>query len=1248
MGGFGVLVEAGEAGGDVGEDVVGDGVGCAGEVGGGLAAGFVLADDGDLVGLAGLGDVGEVDHAAVHADGADDGGGAVMDEDACAGGEAAGEAGGVAGADDADSGVALGGPGAAVGDGAAGGDFADGEDGGAPCGGRAQGGLEGVECGLGGDAVEGEAGADHVERGLGEAEEGGGVGGVEDVGVDAACGFEEAGEGFEGDFGVAGGAGEVGVDAVERDFGAGADGGGEGEGAFGLEAVVAHAGVDVDVGAGGALEAGGGAAEGVDGGAVGDCDGEVESDGASGVVRRDRAEDDDVVGEALFAQLLGFVYVEDADGGSAGLHGGAGDLQGPVAVGVGLDDGGEFGGAGEEAQLAHVVADCGEVDLDPGAGRRALGSAEGFNGGFAVRMRLRGRGRRAIRSVEGEGLRGIGERARMSERWGWSWCRERVAGAFALHRPLREPESHGLGSAPPPYVPDVSNALRVPRRKAMKRLPAVALACAAVVAGACGGSAEEPQQADAPAEAGGAAATTARGTAGLTPRGDDDGELVSTRASSDPLRVVLTEADALQVNGFWEAALELRERAINDPGFASLSAPEQYGARLDQVQVLLKLERGADADGLITELAWDLTTMPADSARRHALLSAASARLRGDPEAELAAFDRYVGADGPSAASIQLQRARLLIELERFADANLAADQALSYAALPAAERLEALLLSARALEALGQPDAAIAQYRALLEASPSASDQAVALARIGGLSWDAGDRASAIGAWGRLAAEHPGREEAEVALDALTGAGERPDRLTTGILLMERDYLVDARSTLIEVLVGGTAGEKAAAEFYVARIAQLRDDVDGAVAGYLAVPSRDAASEFAPEGLWRAADLLSEIGSSASAEPVYARIMRDYPSSGRSADAALRFALWRADEVGWEEAAARLEEGLSVAGRHWTINERQRHQLWQGIAASHLGREIEAVEFWRAAASLGAGRYYGVRAAALAGADSVAASAEQTAEEWLTSVAGRDPGGGASAAGSVRWRSARELRRGALDGAAVDQLAAWRRDAGGDAWALLRMAQHLASAGEPSAALAAAGQLLGVVGREWWEAPAEVARFLFPDAWGDLRAQAADDFGVDPLLFASLMRWESSFDPNARGAAGEIGLSQVIPTTSAMIAAALGEEHEHERLARPETAIRYGAWFLGSQLEANEGRPIVALAAYNAGPGNAARWLEVASGFAGPSGDQRFADDAFEAAMDYPGTRAYVRKILETREAYRALASVEAGGAGE
>ena len=776
----------------------------------------------------------------------------------------------------------------------------------------------------------------------------------------------------------------------------------------------------------------------------------------------------------------------------------------------------------------------------------------------------------------------------------------------------------------------------------MKRLLATAAAAVVVAATACGG--DGAQQAAEPAAAGASDATT-RGTAGLTPREDRDGGPVGARASSDPLQVVLAEADALQFNGFWEAAFELRGRAIDDPAFADLSAAQQYGARLDQVQLLLKLERSGEADELLTELAWDVTTMPADAARRHALLSAAAARLRGDVEGELAGFDRYISADGPSAASIQLQRARLLIELERFADANLAADQALSYAALPAAERLEALLLSARAREAMGQTASAIAQYRLLLEGSPLAADQAVALARIGALSWEADDRAAAVAAWDRLVEEHPDREEAEAALDALTEAGERPDGLLRGILLLERDYLVDARSTLIDVLVSGEPGEQAAAEFHIARIAQLRDDVDGAVAGYLAVPGRDASSEFAPEGLWRAADLRSEFGSPASAEPVYARIMRDYPWSERSADAALRFALWRADEVGWGEAAARLEEGIETASRDWTVNERQRHLLWQGIAADHLGREIEAVEFWRASASLGAGRYYGIRAAALAGASLGAAAAEQSAEEWLTSVAGRDPGGGTAAAGSIRWRSVKELREGALDGAAVDQLSAWRRDAGGDAWALLRMAQHLAAAGEPAAALAAADQLLGAVGREWWQAPAEIAQLSFPDAWGDLRAQAAADFGVDPLLFASLMRWESGFDPNARGAAGEIGLSQVIPATSELIAAALGEPHDHGRLARPETAIRYGAWFLGSQLEANDGRPVVALAAYNAGPGNAARWLEVAGGFAGPDGDGRFADDAFEAAMDYPGTRAYARKILEAREAYRALASVEAGG---
>ena len=49
-----------------------------------------------------------------------------------------------------------------------------------------------------------------------------------------------------------------------------------------------------------------------------------------------------------------------------------------------------------------------------------------------------------------------------------------------------------------------------------------------------------------------------------------------------------------------------------------------------------------------------------------------------------------------------------------------------------------------------------------------------------------------------------------------------------------------------------------------------------------------------------------------------------------------------------------------------------------------------------------------------------------------------------------------------------------------------------------------------------------------------NLARRIAEKRGLDPELFVRLIQTESNFDPNARGAAGEIGLGQILPTTNA------------------------------------------------------------------------------------------------------------------
>ena len=106
----------------------------------------------------------------------------------------------------------------------------------------------------------------------------------------------------------------------------------------------------------------------------------------------------------------------------------------------------------------------------------------------------------------------------------------------------------------------------------------------------------------------------------------------------------------------------------------------------------------------------------------------------------------------------------------------------------------------------------------------------------------------------------------------------------------------------------------------------------------------------------------------------------------------------------------------------------------------------------------------------------------------------------------------------------------------------------------------------------------------------------------------------------------------QITPETAQDIARRSGGvDFTLSDLATPQLNIAYGSYLLRELLTRYAGDEEAALAAYNAGPGNADKW----------GGAALSVDD-----IPFDETRAYVEKVLLAREEYRNRYGTELGPA--
>ena len=140
---------------------------------------------------------------------------------------------------------------------------------------------------------------------------------------------------------------------------------------------------------------------------------------------------------------------------------------------------------------------------------------------------------------------------------------------------------------------------------------------------------------------------------------------------------------------------------------------------------------------------------------------------------------------------------------------------------------------------------------------------------------------------------------------------------------------------------------------------------------------------------------------------------------------------------------------------------------------------------------------------------------------------------------------------------------------------------------------------------------------------------------GADWTVVHAITRQESQFAQNAVSHAGARGLMQLMPGTAREQAGKLGIYYDPGSLmSDPNYNIRLGDAYFARMMDTFGGSYPLAVAAYNAGPGNVNRWLR-------DNGDPRYGGvnwiDWIER-IPLQETRNYVQRVLENAVVYEAM----------
>jgi soluble lytic murein transglycosylase len=376
------------------------------------------------------------------------------------------------------------------------------------------------------------------------------------------------------------------------------------------------------------------------------------------------------------------------------------------------------------------------------------------------------------------------------------------------------------------------------------------------------------------------------------------------------------------------------------------------------------------------------------------------------------------------------------------------------------------------------------------------------------------------------------------------------------------------------------------------------------------------------------------ELGAEARFTELLSTMPDAYPNGDMMLDGVFRLAVRRIERGDWSGAASVLERAASLVEGHDRergTEQSGRERYFRARAWYQTGEKQRALSAYEAIVRELPLSYYMLHAyARLVEADPFRA---RRARDDALARSGREPFAferrpELEQPGFVR---ALELARVGDIEAAHAEIEAARLTARSTAPAVLwAVALLYARAGSADLSHAVARGLLTDWLARWpagdWLKAWQIA---FPRPYQGIVEREAKRSGIPVPLAYAIMREESAFDPKAVSPANAYGLMQLIEPTAKQHAKPLGLPSDPQSLTRPAVNIALGCRMLGELTRQFAANPLLAVPAYNAGPGRPRRWLREH-----PNIDF----DVWVELIPIIETRRYTKRVLASRAAYAFL----------